>query len=72
VEEIGKALPGDARINIPVLFLCGERSGYITDDDAALIKKIFPQSDIKKIPHAGHWLHAENPKSFLEAALRFL
>ena len=72
MDEIGKALPDTAIFNKPVLFLKGERSGYISDDDTELIKKHFPLAVIKTIPSAGHWVHAENPAGFMNAALEFL
>ena len=72
IEEIGKALSPDSVINVPVLFLRGERSGYINEKDIMEIKRIFPSAEIKTIPAAGHWVHAENPKTFLELALAFL
>ncbi len=71
IEEIGKALPPDSVINVPVLFLRGERSGYINEKDIMEIKRIFPSAEIKTIPAAGHWVHAENPKAFMELALGF-
>ena len=51
-------------IDIPALFLKGERSNYITVKDENLIKNHFSQAIIKKINHAGHWVHAENPDQF--------
>ena len=36
------------------------------------LKKQFPQAKIQSIANAGHWLHAENPKDFIEAILEFL
>ncbi len=51
-------------IDTPSLFLKGERSNYITVKDENLIKNHFSQAIIKKINHAGHWVHAENPDQF--------
>ena len=72
IENIGKALPEDSVINVPTLFLRGEHSGYINENDVTEIKRIFPQSEIKTILNAGHWIHAENPKDFMEITLKFL
>lgn len=52
---------------LPVLFLKGEKSDYISDSDYSLIEKIFPSATIQLIPNAGHWLHAQNPEAFLQA-----
>ena len=49
----------------PILFFKGEQSSYITSNDMALIESIFPAAQIEIIPHAGHWLHAQNPQAFI-------
>lgn len=72
VENIGEALPQDAQFNGPTLFLKGDRSNYIKEEDAALIETHFPEAIIKTVANSGHWLHAENPKYFLEYTLEFL
>ena len=66
------ALKDDAVFTGPVLFIRGEKSNYLTDADEPVIKKHFPNAIIKTVPNAGHWVHAENPKGFMEVALRFL
>ena len=45
----------------PVLFIKGDKSNYITDDDHQLIRAIFPYAELTTIPKAGHWIHAEQP-----------
>ena len=72
LDEVGKALPAEAIFNGDVLFLKGERSGYILKKDEALIKAHFPNSFIEIIPNAGHWLHAENPAVFYQKIMNFL
>jgi esterase len=72
ISKIGIALPEHFRFNGKTLFLRGEKSGYITDADKQDIVNHFPSAIIKTIPGAGHWIHAENPKGFMDAALPFL
>lgn len=72
IEEVGKALPADARFDGEVLFLSGEKSGYIEALDELLIKRHFPKSSIKTVSNAGHWLHAENPHEFHRIVKDFL
>jgi len=72
IENVGQALPADATYNGPTLFVRGGNSKYIKDDQWSLIESHFPNADLKTIPGAGHWLHAENPKMFLEFTLDFL
>lgn len=72
VGNIGEALPEDAVYNGPVLFLRGERSKYIREEDVPLIAKHFPQYELKTVTNSGHWIHAENPQEFLQYTLEFL
>lgn len=51
------------------LFLSGGASDYVTRAHRPKIKTLFPKARFAKIPNAGHWLHAENPRAF-EATLR--
>jgi pimeloyl-ACP methyl ester carboxylesterase len=51
------------------LFLAGASSDYVRPEHRPLIRALFPQAVIARIPGAGHWLHAEKPREF-EAALR--
>ncbi len=72
IDEIGVALPPRTFFEGPVLFLKGALSGYITDQDEALIKGHFPDSRIVSIANASHWLHAENPVDFYDNVVGFL
>ena len=72
IEQIGEALPADTVYAKPTLFLRGERSGYIADNDKIAIVHHFPNAQIETISNAGHWLHAENPKEFFEKTIAFL
>lgn len=72
IDAIGEALPENATFEKPTLFLRGEKSNYIKDEDFEMIKKHFPNSEIKTIANAGHWLHAENPKDFFKESIAYL
>lgn len=72
MEEIGENIGSTATYEGPTLFLRGDRSEYISPDDAAVIRRHFPLAKIGVIDQAGHWLHAENPKQFLEKSMAFL
>lgn len=56
----------------PSLFIRGEKSGYIKQEDDSLIKSVFPEAQIVTIPNAGHWVHAEAPKALLLAFENFM
>ncbi|MCB0444574.1 MAG: alpha/beta fold hydrolase [Gelidibacter sp.] len=71
-NEVGEALPIHAKFEKTTLFLRGDKSEYISLQDETLIKTHFPKAQIVTIANAGHWLHAENPKDFFEAVIRFI
>ncbi len=55
------------------LFIRGDRSKHVTlPEDEALIKKLFPHSEIKTVEGAGHWVHAEKPAVLLALVQAFL
>lgn len=71
-DEIGVALPPRSLFEGPVLFLKGQLSGYIHEQDEDMISAHFPNSRIVEIANASHWLHAENPKDFYINVVEFL
>lgn len=64
-DEIWKPLEGNRQSPLPALFLRGENSDYIRDQDAPLVRQFFPRAEISTVARAGHWLHAENPGEVL-------
>ena len=73
-KNIGEIL---VKINIhknPIntLFVRGEMSNYILEEDFKNILESFPNGEIKTIPKAGHWLHAENPIEFYKIVREFI
>ena len=56
----------------PILFLKGENSDYIQEEDEMIISQIFTFADIETIPNAGHWLHAEQPEIFIQKLKEFI
>lgn len=46
----------------PVLFIRGEKSDYIPEEDIDDIAAIFPAAEFITIKGASHWLHAEEPQ----------
>jgi pimeloyl-ACP methyl ester carboxylesterase len=57
---------------IPTLFIRGEKSNYILDDDLPLMEEKYPDMQLFTIPNAGHWVHAEAPELFMNTVLEFL
>lgn len=72
VEEVGEALPIHSKYNGNSLFLRGDKSEYIGEQDETIIKNHFEDVSIVTIENAGHWLHAENPQDFYEEVIRFI
>jgi esterase len=56
----------------PTLFFQGENSNYILEEDYPMIKKIFPEVEIIKVPGAGHWIHIDQPDFIFEKITGFL
>ena len=50
----------------PTLFLAGEESDFITDDGRDRAVELFPNARFAKLKAAGHWLHADQPRAFME------
>lgn len=72
ITNVGNKLPTNFHFNKPTLFLRGETSSYILDEDFMGIEYHFPLAMVKTVSKAGHWLHAENPKAFYQYVLEFL
>ena len=60
------------QIQIPALLIKGEKSNYVATADITAIKAIFTNLKIEEIADAGHWLHAEKPKIFVECINKFV
>lgn len=70
MPEILSALP-EGVVEIPTLFIDGETSDYIHEDDHYDIIRQFPKGMIETIEGAGHWVHAEAPAMFYQAIMDF-
>ena len=72
IANVGQQLNQYNRFTKPTLFLKGDKSDYIKDEDEEKIFFHFPDTYIQTISEAGHWLHAEKPNQFYEIVTRFL
>ena len=70
MTEILSALPTTV-VFLPTLFIRGEQSNYILDDDIEALEEVFPDIQLKTIENAGHWVHAEAPEEFMDTVLEF-
>ena len=72
IDEIGEELPTHVTFEGEALFLKGDRSEYVSEEDEKAITSQFDNAMIVTIKNAGHWLHAENPEGFFEAVMNFV
>ncbi len=66
IENVGEAQGNGKTIDHEVLFVRGEKSDYISDDDQVDIRSTFDKAKFITIKDAGHWIHAEQPSIFTE------
>ncbi len=71
-DAISSAIEAGGCFGSPTLFLRGEESDYVAEEDLGAIRKLFPEAKLETIKGAGHWLHADQPDAFGEAVMAFL
>ncbi|MCU4177534.1 alpha/beta fold hydrolase [Carboxylicivirga sp. N1Y90] len=64
--------PNECKVSLPSIFIRGENSGYVMDEDTLIIRKFFKDAEVVSIPEAGHWLHAEQPTLLVKTLAYFL
>ncbi|RYJ03846.1 MAG: alpha/beta fold hydrolase, partial [Actinomycetales bacterium] len=62
----------DATFDHPVLWIAGEKSPYVQEEHEARMRQLFPRTRLVTIKGAGHWVHSEQPASFVSALRVFL
>ncbi|GAB3991742.1 alpha/beta fold hydrolase [Spirosoma daeguense] len=72
LHGIGEELTNPRTITEPTLFIRGQKSPYIMDEDVSTIKRIFPNAKIETIDGAGHWVQAEKPTEFVDVLMKFV
>ena len=70
--RLNEALADRRTFAKPALFIRGERSDYIRNEDINLIQTLFPAAEYSEIAGAGHWVHADAPETFLRKVREFL
>lgn len=64
--------PHGTPYSAPSLFIRGSLSDYVKEEYFPDIYKLFPAAEITTLEGAGHWLHAEKPREYIEMVLEFL
>ena len=72
IANVGEEMQADESFNKPTLFIRGEASNYVLDEDQENIKALFTRAQVKTIRNAGHWVHAEQPEPFVKMLLEFI
>jgi len=72
MANVGREIVSETTVNVPTLFIRGDRSDYILDQDWEGILKIFPDARLETIENSGHWIQAEQPKAFVKSLMDFL
>lgn len=70
-QILGHTMP-DSDFRGDTLFIKGAKSDYIQTEQFPSFQSYFPQAKLSTIKDAGHWVHAEQPKAFLETLRNFL
>ncbi|RME98703.1 MAG: alpha/beta fold hydrolase [Bacteroidetes bacterium] len=70
--HILKNIELDGVLEKPALFIRGDRSDYIKDEDLLTILEHFPQARLETVKSAGHWVHAEQPDTLYHLVRDFL
>ena len=71
-ENVLSNLQINSSSNYQTLFIRGEKSNYILDSDFPGIQTIFKNAELETIAGAGHWVHADKPKEFVDKVLGFI
>jgi pimeloyl-ACP methyl ester carboxylesterase len=66
-ERLADAAPYDG----PVLWVAGATSPYVEEEYADVMQGYFPRVRRVTIKDAGHWVHSEQPETFLHVLRRF-
>ncbi len=70
IDEILMEIP-EVTCDVPAHFIRGTKSNYILDGDKENITRIFPNATFSDMD-SGHWLHAEDPQTFLKLLLNYV
>lgn len=71
LSNVGVDLQYTGSFNKPTLFIKGNRSAYIKDEDTSLILQYFPLAKLEGMD-TGHWVQAEKPQEFVDLVHNYL
>ena len=56
----------------PCVFIYGQKSEFVKETDRDSIMRMCPDSSFHAIPDAGHYLHIEKQREFLQVLLAYV
>ena len=76
-DTVGRVTVGAVGLGLmtfdhPVLWMAGERSGYVRPEHEERMRELFPRTFTVTVKGAGHWVHSEQPEAFVSALRVFL
>ena len=71
IDEILTEVPAGNPVQVPTLFIKGELSNYILNEDLTQLESYFPKVKLTEVKNSGHWPHAESPDFFFQEVLNF-
>lgn len=71
LNKILKGIETEIEFSKPTLFISGEKSNYISQEDFYMIFDNFPEAQVEIIMNAGHWLHVDAPEELLNMVMDF-
>lgn len=71
-DQLMDDIPVHTPFEGPAIFIRGEKSDYVRDEDLDHIHQLFPAAMLITIPNAGHWVHADNPAAISREVISFL
>lgn len=72
LENVFEGVETPYTSDIPALFIKGELSDYILEEDYEMISKKFPNAQFTTINNASHWVHADAPDELCSTFSKFL
>lgn len=71
-DDLMDGIHTDAVFDKPALFIRGEHSNSLKDEDWPVIVKLFPHARLVTIANAGHWVHADQPQALIDTLMTFM
>ncbi len=71
-ENIVDGIKWDHPCDTETLFIKGEKSPYILEEDKADIQNVLPNSRFSTIADAGHWVHVDAPDELFNQIIDFI